>query len=124
MDSTAKDLIMITIKHIKSFIRNAIHIVQNYQADIGQISSRINLAEKLIRERTDIHTSIGIRTGNFVIVCGKYKNNDYIQTFEVRPNDFEYLVDKLREQRRYGITRILDAPPEFSRAFRREIIDD
>lgn len=115
---------MITIKHIKYFIRNLIDIVQNYQADTRRILLRIDSAEKLIRERTDIHTSIGTSTGNFVIVCGRYKNNDYIQTFEVRPNDFEYFVDKLREQRRYGITRILDAPPEFSRAFRREIIDD
>lgn len=115
---------MITIKHIKSSVRNAIHIIQNYRADIERISSRINSAEKLIRERTDIHTSIGIRTGNFVIVCGRYKNNDYIQTFEVRPDEFKYLIDKLKEQRRYGITRTLDAPPEIRQAFKRDILDN
>lgn len=115
---------MITIKHITSLIRKAKHIVNNYHRDIAATNNRINAVEKLIRERTDIHASIGAGTGNFVIVVGRYKDNDYIQIVDMPQRDLDGFIKQLREYTRYGKARTLDAPPNFSAAFRRDVLDD
>lgn len=115
---------MITIKGITTLIKNTIYIIKNYHKDIRDICSRINAAEKLIRERTDIHTSMDTRGGCYVIVVGSYKNSDYIQTFNMPSNDFSCLIEELMRQRRYGKTRTIDAPPNFCAAFKRDFMDN
>lgn len=95
-------------------------IVARYDADLRNAHARIAELEKLVRDRTNIAVDVGFRSANHVIVVGRYRNADYIQSFEMREPDMAVLIDRLREQSRYGAVRKVDAPPTFRAVFERE----
>jgi len=94
-------------------------IVSSYNADLQNAHARIAELEKLVRDRTNIAVDVGFKSASHVIVVGRYKNADYIQSFEMREPDLAVLIDRLREQSRYGVVRRVDAPPAFTAVFER-----
>ena len=86
-------------------------VVKSYVTDMRALRRRMDELDKLIRERTDIAVDVRFREPNYVIVVGRYKNADYIQTYSVRSNDLGYLIDMLKNMERHAQVRIVDAPP-------------
>ena len=95
-------------------------IVSRYDTDLRNAHNRIAVLEAIVRDRTNIAVDVGFRDANHVIVIGRYKNSDYVQTFHLPERELGPLIDRLREMSRYGrITRV-DAPPVFRAAFERD----
>ena len=100
------------------------NIVANYDKDMLDLKRiannaviRAEQAEKVIRDRTDIHTDIHYRAESYVIVVGRYGKRDYIQGFNLRNEDFASLIPRLKEMERYGHIKKVDAHPNFKAVF-------
>ncbi|MFZ2982025.1 MAG: hypothetical protein WA085_13415 [Sphingobium sp.] len=95
-------------------------IVSSYDADIRNAHARISELEKLVRERTNIAVDVGFKSANHVIVVGRYKNADYVQTYALDTPDLAVMIERLREMERYGKVARIDAPPVFKAVFERD----
>ncbi len=94
-------------------------IVSGYEADLRTAHARIAALENLVKDHTNIAIDVGFSGANHVIVVGRYKNADYVQTYNIHTDDFSAFVDQLRNMERYGKVRRVDAPPTFRAAFSR-----
>lgn len=95
-------------------------IVAGYDADLRNAHARITELEKLVKDRTNIAVDVGFRSASHVIVIGRYRNADYVQTFEMDTPSLGGLIDQLRERERYGKVARVDAPPVFRAVFERD----
>ncbi|MBK9309165.1 MAG: hypothetical protein IPN12_00190 [Rhodocyclaceae bacterium] len=95
-------------------------IVAGYDADLRNAHARIAELEKLVRDRTNIAIDVEFKSASHVIVVGRYKNADYVQTYALDTPDFSALIDRLRDMQRYGQVQRIDAPPIFRAAFERD----
>lgn len=86
-------------------------IVANYDNDKNRLNSDMKALEKLMKDRTDIAVDIGLRESH-VIVVGKYKNTDYVQTYIFRNQDFIQIVEYIKRMERYATVRQIDAHPQ------------
>ena len=100
---------LIIIKKIKKFFR----AVMSYEADMATLRARVEKAENVIRERTDIHMDIHYKSDNQIIVAGKYSGRDYVQIYNISEDDFSHLIPILKDMELYGHMRRVDAPPGF-----------
>jgi hypothetical protein len=105
------------IKKLKS-------IVASYDADLRKAHARIDELEKLVRDRTNIAVDVGFKSANHVIVIGRYKNADYIQTYTLDTPNLSTLIERLRHMDRAGVVRRVDAPPQFRAVFERDARKD
>jgi len=103
-----------------TWMKKLLAIVAGYDAALRGAHTRINALEKLVRDRTNISVDVGFRTASHVIVVGRYRNADYVQTFALDTPDLNVLIDRLREMERYGTVQRVDAPPLFRAVFNRE----
>jgi hypothetical protein len=80
---------------------------------MAALRRRIDEAENCIRSRTDIAVDVpvGWNSPCQIIVVGRYKGGDYIQTFTVQSGDLGQIVDLLKDMVRYGVVRHVDAAP-------------
>lgn len=117
-------------KKWSAIFKKLVLIAENHDGDWTQLINRVERSERvirqcesLIRERTevaaDIHPS---RIGeSFVIVVGRYRNNDYVQTYSLgREGQVDHIIHTLRSMERTAEVRRIDAPPIFKQVFERE----
>jgi len=95
-------------------------IVAGYDADLRNAHARIATLEALVRDHTNIAVDVGFRDANHVIVVGRYKNSDYVQSFSLPEQEMRPLIDRLRDMSKYGRVARVDAPPVFRAAFKRD----
>lgn len=95
-------------------------IVDGYDNEMRNANARIAELEKLVRERTNIAVDVGFKSASHVIVVGRYKNADYVQTYALDTPDLAALIDQLRQMERHGAVRRVDAPPQFLAVFERD----
>lgn len=95
-------------------------IVGCYDADLRNAHTRIAELEKLVRDRTNIAVDVGFKSASHVIVVGRYKDADYVQTYALDTPDLAALIDQLRQMERHGVVRRVDAPPQFRAVFERD----
>lgn len=93
------------------------------RADIQRAHARIEELEKLVRDRTNIAVDVGFRGASHVIVVGRYKNADYVQTYSLDTPHLTALIGQLRDMERHGSVRRVDAPPQFRAVFERDLHD-
>lgn len=107
------------------FIKELIRIVRNYerlrQLDCSMLDHNITevlvlkrnmkTLEKLVRDRTEVAADINYRGPSSVIVVGRYKGADFIETYTLHDRDFHDLVSELRGKEQFGTVRTVDAPP-------------
>lgn len=108
---------------ILAWIRTLHGVVSNYARDQQRTVRRIDDLENVLRERTDIHVDIGYskrRVGANVIVVGRYRNCDYVQTYALSADDFAAVINQLKQMERYGTVRTFDAPLGVSAVFEAE----
>lgn len=121
-----RDLILTTANRLGSsymikWLKKLRRIVDAYSADQLAMYSRIAELEALVRERTNIAVDVGFRECSHVIVIGRYKGADYIQSYSLQSSDLNHLVDQLKQMERFGNVRRIDSPPQFRAAFARNV---
>jgi hypothetical protein len=94
-------------------------IVTRHQDEVNFLHHRIDVLEKIIKERTDIAADIHFSGKNHIIVIGQYKNTGYVQTYSVNTEDLHQLIQQLKHMEQFGVVRTVDAPPTFRGAFRK-----
>jgi short-subunit dehydrogenase involved in D-alanine esterification of teichoic acids len=103
-------------KRLKQFFK----VVRTFDADILNLHRRIAALEDLVAHHTDINVDVNYAGLSHVIVMGRYRNNDYVQTFAVNEQDLNGLIDRLKQMERYGTVNRIDSPPMFQAIFKRE----
>ena len=79
--------------------------------------TKVKDAKQHIINLTSVNADLNIRGTNHIIVIGKYRGGDYVQTFMIpKQNDFSNYVSDLVRRRKYGEIDRVDAPPTI-RAF-------
>lgn len=122
---------------IINWIKSLNYIVRNYEKDIKATESAIiaigtaakNLKSGLssldarLAEMTDIGIDVSYRgrDPNHIIIVGRYKNQDFVQTFTIDGDDINYFVNLLKEMERHARVRRVDAPPQMRAAFIRDL---
>jgi len=89
-------------------------IADDYDSDIRVLERRIETATDLIRDRTNVHVDIApsARQPHQVIVIGRYRGKDYIQTYSIHEDSFVGLVHQLKDmERHYGAVKRVDCTP-------------
>lgn len=104
-----------------SWIKKLKRIVAGYDENLRCAHARILELEQLVKDRTNIAVDVGFRSANHVIVIGRYKNADYVQTYQIDTPEMSGLIDQLREMQKYGEVRRVDAPPSFRAVFKRDL---
>ena len=106
-----------------AWIKKLKMIVMSYERDLKNAHARITELEKLMRDRTNIAVDVGFKSANHVIVVGRYKNADYVQSYSLDTPDLTALIEQLRQMERHGAVKRMDAPPAFRAVFERGIRD-
>jgi hypothetical protein len=75
----------------------------------------------LVRERTNIAVDVNFKSANHVIVIGRYRNSDYVQTYSIPEKDLFNIIAELKEMEKYGNAKRIDAPPIFKAVFERDV---
>ena len=99
------------VKNYATDMRALRQSVDEANRTLKAVRRRMDKLDRLIRERTDIAVDVRFGEPNYVIVVGRYKNADYVQTYSVKSDDLGYLVDMLKNMERHAQVRIVDAPP-------------
>jgi len=88
-------------------------IAEHYDRDLGWFAHQIHEAKDMIKERTEVHADISIQEHyrDTVIVIGRYRKNDYIEIFDLHSKDFTDVVNRLKDQKKYGNIASIDAAP-------------
>ena len=84
------------------------------------VAARQNIAEidKAVNAMTKVDVDVGVRGPSTVILTGFYRGKPFIDFQDVGADEFRELVERMREERRRGRLRTIDAPPYFGRALR------
>jgi phosphoribosylanthranilate isomerase len=98
-------------------------VSSQHHVDVIALNARIDQLDKLVKDRTDIAVDFGYKDSSHVIVIGRYRNLDYVQTYRLDDQEFVQLIDRLRAMERHGIVRRLDAPPVVRAVFERDVHD-
>lgn len=107
------------------------YIVENYQKDqasivenFGRVKSSVRSLDSKIAELTDIGVDYSYRgkDPNHIIIVGRYKNVDIVQTFSIHGQDLDYLMNLLKDMERHARVKFVDAPPEIRAVMKRNFI--
>lgn len=66
--------------------------------------------------RTDIDLNLG-RDGSYIIISGKWRNNDHVEVIRIHPDDFDHVVEYMKKFRRWEGNYRIDAPRQFKGMF-------
>ena len=109
------------------------HIAKQYDLDQQRNLSnslaamvKVDKAVTLIQERTEVHADVAAsqRACSTIILCGRYKNHDYVRVVSVQANDFRELVDIVKRMEQFGKARFIDTPYGFEAAIKRDLSRD
>ena len=103
------------------WINELLFIVKHYRQHLAWLKNELASTNKILRDRTDIHADIHYKSDNQIIVIGRYRNRDYVQTYRVSGDDFRALVEQLRDMQRYGHIGRIDSPPQMTAVFDNEL---
>jgi hypothetical protein len=111
-----------------NWLKKLRRIVADYDRDLESLAAAVKAEraqrqalETILRERTDIAVDVGFKSPSHVIVVGRYKDQDFVQTYSIATPDLAALIDQLKAMERYGVVRQIDAPPQFRGVVKREI---
>lgn len=92
---------MKTPRQIIEQIRQIWNFSAKYEKQYRDMFNLIMEVDRKIGERTTIHADIGYKgTGSQIIVVGRYKNKDYVRSFNVRTENLGSLIEMLKSEER------------------------
>jgi hypothetical protein len=98
--------------------------IWNVMKHISNIYSEMERIERKINRNTTVHADIGYKgTGSQIIVVGRYKNKDYVRSFNVRTENLSNLIELLREEEKgAGVGKFdMIGAMEFSSVYRNDM---
>lgn len=99
------------------WFRKLLHMVANYDND----KAKLNRLITMVRDNTSINVDVHSKTASHVIVIGRYKNNDFIQSYELSQSSFTDLVNQLKRMQHFGNVDVIDAHPDIKACIKREL---
>ncbi len=115
------------IKKLKQLFKNISYLCNN---DLAKVENKQYIANKnteygyitsIARLRSDIDKQFNIdldvhmkpNMNANVIITGIYRGEEYIKLYELKPRDFNDLVEQLRNREKFGEIRNIDAIRSF-----------
>ena len=99
------------------FFKKLFRIVKNYdshqmfvEAEITHLNSEMKRATDFIRERTEIHADIHMKSPAQVVMIGRYHGKDFVNIYDVGQGEFESLLEHLKQIDRYARPSRFDSP--------------
>ncbi len=100
------------------WLRRLFSIVQSYHYNISIIGQELDAAQKEVSEvlryvkrATKVHVDVGVMAdATQVIVIGKYRGRDYVNTFTLKELAINDLVERLTHMSRYANIGRIDTP--------------
>jgi len=92
------------------FLKKLLWIVKNYDYHRALLGDRVTEATNIIRERTEVHADIHLKSPSQVITIGRYHGRDFVNIYEVETKEFEGLIEHLKRATRYAKPGRFDAP--------------
>lgn len=105
-------------------------IVANYKDDLGTLRNQVRMVDRrtndaveLIKHHTTVNADVGPspRYPHTIVVIGQYRNNDYVQIFQIDVDEFQHIVRILRDMRRTHKLGKIDVPIAFKGPFMRDL---
>lgn len=87
-------------------------IVSKYDSDQERLRAEIKQVDQVLKDRTDLHVDVNMKDKSTVIMIGKFRDRDYIQTYTMETYDFHNLVTWLQNLKKQGHVRTVDVHPE------------
>lgn len=109
-----------SIKEYMEIKKNALAI----QMMADRAYNRAESAESVIRERTDLHADLHYKSDSQIIAMGRFRGRDYVQIYNLDPDDFERMIHQFRDMEQYGHMARVDAPPPMCAVFEHEFADN
>ena len=105
------------ISRIHNGVQEAVRQERAWRNDeIAYLRRDAAALRKLIADRTEINASIGMRPGeSYVVVCGKYRGVDYVETFDLPGGSLLEIVEHLHLLKQHGKIRRIDAAPHIKK---------
>ena len=102
------------------WFRTLFLIVRDYQRSMRAVQSDLKTLQRMhldldgfIRERTEVNVDVGVRDPSTIIIIGRYKGGDYVQSYQLDTDTLPDLVDHLKQLERHAHLNRLDAPRSF-----------
>jgi hypothetical protein len=110
-------------KKLFRIVREYDSFTASTKARLNNLNTTVQSAEKIIQDRTTISADISpmCKDPHIIFVSGRYRNVDYVQCYSIHGEDFANIIEILKEMKRYGTLRRLDAPHGFRHIFQREL---
>jgi len=90
------------MRKLKQFflqLKNVWEMPNKYEKQCRDMYNRLYELHQKINENTTVHADIGYKgTGSQIIVVGRYKNKDYVRSFNVRSENLNSLIELLRRE--------------------------
>jgi len=103
------------VKHFDDINSSIDNSLVELRARQSSVEYCVTDAVQTIKDRTTLHADVSPyhRNGNMsqIILIGRYRNRDFIQTFEVLPDDFNGLVHQCIDMQKYAHMGRIDAVP-------------
>lgn len=87
--------------------------LRSTQSKLNTIQGKLEDLDKLTRYDVDV----GFRGQCSVVLTGVYKGKGYVQYYDIPYQEFEWMVEDMRERRKYNLIRNVDCPPQFRGCF-------
>ncbi len=93
------------------------------ESEIRSLRSDIHMLRGMIKDVTTLHADIAphAKADNYVILIGRYRNNDYVRVASLPSGSFAETVDRMKHLSKVSEVKYLDMPPTMSVAFKREM---
>ena len=115
------------LKKLKQLFKNISYLCNN---DLAKVENKQHIANKnteygyitsIAKLRTDIDKQFNIdldidikpNINANVIITGIYRGEEYIKLYELKPRDFNDLVEQLKNREKFGEIRNIDAIKSF-----------
>jgi hypothetical protein len=72
------------------------------KASVQEVEARAEAAEQYIKRVTATAADISRHDSSYLVLVGKYNNQDYVQVVEVPPGDFKQVLDLARERKKWA----------------------
>lgn len=115
-----------------NWFRRLFHVVRVYGNDVqyiaGQLeglSSEVQDAMRYIKRATKVHADVNYGEDGVlettVILCGRYRGKDYVQTFRLPASHMEGIVEKFKHMERAAQIAAVDVPVGLDAVVKREL---
>ena len=105
--------------NIFKWFKTLFRIVREYDKDLNALEGmneytrfRADQAEKVIRDRTELHVDVRQRSASHAILIGEYRGRDFIQAFNIPSDSLEELLSHVKYLTQHAHLQRVDCHPE------------